>query len=340
MTYRAFVDIGGTKVVVGIADEQNILYRVRQNTAKTGENTALPYQIDFLIGYCAERIGIPKSDIQEVGISTCSPFLIMPNGDKYLATPNICGGLSKNRGLVPNNWKSIPLDPVLKTVYPKVTSENDCVSQLLAEFYFGAARGHKNCTYVTWSTGIGGGVMVDGKIKGGKNGNAGHIGHILIAEDGPECGCGQRGCLEALTSGPSMAKEYNELAKTNVDTIDVFNAYRAGDEIAKQVIDRAARNFGRGLISINNGDDTGLFVIGGSVFMNDEDRKILEPIVRHVFYNESFVALTEKTVIVKSELGKDLEIVAGLSVMMPKELIEDWYARKPWKDAPEIERLD
>ncbi len=157
--------------------------------------------------------------------------------------------------------------------------------QSLPRNFFGAGKFHDNLVYVTWSTGIGAGAYVDGRLIRGKNGNAPHFGHIYMLEDGPQCGCGNYGDLEAIASGTAIARDYGvNSAKV------VFDNYRTGDEKAIQIVHRAAKNFARGLASLNALFDTEYIVLGGSV-MNDSD--ILLPLIREEFY-KSFPVLSKK----------------------------------------------
>ena len=325
-THLAAVDIGGTKVTVSIVHYDGILTKLYQRVKLEGDNTSIPEQVDVLIERACRRIGIHKKDISAVGISTCSPFKIK-NGYKVIVSPNLCGGLAKERGVIPNDWTEIPLEEVLTGKYPRVKTGNDCVTSVVAERLFGAGKGEDNLVYVTWSTGIGTGIFVDGHLLKGKNENAAHGGHIYIAEDGPQCGCGNFGDLEALVSGSAIARDYGEGATTE----DVFSAYRQGDTKAEKIIKKAAYNFARGMASINALMDTQLFIIGGSVFLNNRD--ILLPLVEQEFF-KSFPALTSGVKFTPSALHTFLGDIAALSLVMPDEWVEKWEHDRPWENAP------
>lgn len=331
--YLAAVDIGGTKITASIANRDGIVAKVFQPVTKTGPNTAIPDQVDSLIGTVAAKCSINRGDIVAVGVSTCSPFK-RKSGKRVVIAPNLCGGLASERGLIPNDWLEIPLEASLSGKYPRVAIENDCVAAVAAERLFGAGQGEDNLVYVTWSTGIGAGAVVDGRIISGKDGNAPEFAHFVMKEDGPMCGCGKRGHLEALSSGVAIAREYGG----GVSTEDVFAAYRADEPRAMQFIGAAARYFARGLSAINAVLDTSLIVIGGSVFNNHKD--VLLPLVERNFLEESFPALAEGVEIKPSVLEDCLGDLAALSLVMPENWINAWKKTMPWSKAPAAEILE
>ncbi|MEM7813876.1 MAG: ROK family protein [Candidatus Aenigmatarchaeota archaeon] len=335
--YIAAVDIGGTKITATLANKEGILTKIYQPTKKEGDNLTVPRQVDSMVEYSCGRIGAAKSDICAVGISTCSPFE-QRGSERVVVTPNLCGGLAKERGVIPNDWMEIPLEQHLRNLYKSVTAENDCVSAAVAEHTFGNLRGVDNGGYVTVSTGIGMGFYVDGKIIRGKNGNAGHGGHMFIVEKGRQCGCGNYGDLEAVASGTAMALDYAELAEIDPESVDakkVFSRYRDGDKHATNVVKRAARNLARGLASVAALLDTHVFVLGGSV-MNDRD--IFLPLVKEEFY-KAFPALTRGVEFREPGLGKYLGDMAALSLVMPEDWVTEWLEKRPWERAPEAEVL-
>ncbi|MFZ2327260.1 MAG: ROK family protein, partial [Rhodoferax sp.] len=178
----ACVDIGGTKVAVSVADTQGLRARVVEATATQGERGALAQQIIALIGQSCALAGLNGSDIAAVGVASCGPF-VLNQGQVELAAPNICGGLAGVARGLPNDWTSVPLEAPLRAAFPVVRVENDAIAALVAERRWGALRGIDHCAYVTWSTGIGVGLCVDGRPLHGKNGNAGHAGHMFVSDN-------------------------------------------------------------------------------------------------------------------------------------------------------------
>jgi glucokinase len=268
--FYACVDIGGTKVAVSLADAQSretqTLYaRCSEPTAKEGANDALAQQIIRLIGQACAAHGIAEAQIAAVGVSSCGPF-VMNAGMAELAAPNICGGLAgKARGL-PNDWMSALLEAPLAARYPIVRVENDGIGALEAERRWGALQGVASCAYVTWSTGIGTGLCVDGHILRGKNGNAGHAGHMIVS-DHPDavCGCGNLGDLEAVVAGNAIPRRFGQEAAA------LFVAANAGDTKAVAQIDELCKIMGRALYNLIATLDLERISLGGSVFWHNQD---------------------------------------------------------------------
>ena len=329
--YYCGVDIGGTNVRASLADREGIKRKLRQNVKLKGSVDSMPSQIMEMIKDLCGYKNISLDDVGGIGISSCGPFVKRDNNIS-LVSPNLCGGLAGERGIIPNDWVEIFLEKELVERYNgEIKIENDCVSAVVAESLFGAGRGEDNLVYVTWSTGIGAGAYTEGRLLRGKNGNAPHLGHIFISEDGPLCGCGNRGDLESMCSGGAIARDYGVGDK---ETEKVFNSYSSGDIRARDVVQRAARNFARGLASINAILDTKTFVIGGGVFMNNYD--ILLPLIEKEFY-KSFPILSKDAKIEKSQLDDYLGDVAALSLVVPENWIRDWQEKRPWEKYSKVE---
>ncbi len=307
----ACVDIGGTKVAVSMADHRGISGKVSEPTAKEGENDALGLQIIRLIGESCALAGIPLSSVGSVGVSSCGPF-VLNEGLVELAAPNICGGLAgKARGL-PNDWMSALLEAPLRAAFKNVRVENDGVGALEAERRWGALQGLRNCAYVTWSTGIGMGLCVDGHILRGKNGNAGHLGHTFVVEDNDAlCGCGLLGDVEALVAGNAIPRRF--AAKGYADASALFAAARAGDAQAVDIIDALCKVMGRALFNATAMLDLQRISLGGSVFWHNQD--YLLPRLQ-AFMHGKLPALTNGLEIVPAGLGERVGDLAALALVM------------------------
>jgi glucokinase len=279
--YHACVDIGGTKVAVCLADAQSaatrtLHARMAEPTAKEGANDALAQQILRLIDASLAQMGAQRASIASVGISSCGPF-VLNQGMVELAAPNICGGLAgKARGL-PNDWQTAVLQAPIAAIYPNVRVENDCIGALEAERQWGALQGLRNSAYVTWSTGIGMGLCVDGHVLRGKNGNAGHAGHMFVSDNNDAlCGCGNVGDLEGLVAGNAMERRFGQ------DAAAIFGALRAGNRPAalqsKGQIETVSRDMGRALYNLIVTLDLERISLGGSVFWHNQD--ILLPLLQ------------------------------------------------------------
>lgn len=328
----ATIDIGATKITASLCNRDGIIIRIYQRTRLTGDKRTIPDQVKELVDTCFIKAGLGKDQLTAVGISTAGPFQRI-DGELHLVSPNICGGMTRERGLLPNDWRSVPLEKELSTHFRNLAIENDAVSGAVAERMFGTGKGCDNLLYVTWSTGIGTGAFVDGRLIKGKNGNAPHGGHVYLGDEGPVCGCGNICDLESIASGTAIARAFSD----DASTADVFKAYHEGDGRAIDLIDSTARHFAKGLASINCILDTERIVIGGSVFMNNRD--LLLPKIKEEFYR-SFPVLSRGVEILPTELGEYLGDLAAFSIIVPDEWIEEWKRNRPWMRAPDTIDLD
>ena len=269
----ACVDIGGTKVAVNIVDAQGARGKVIEPTATAGANDALGLQIIRMVQESCALAGVAVGSVAKVGVSSCGPF-VLNQGMVELAAPNICGGQAgPGRGL-PNDWKTALLEAPLRQQFAQVRVENDGIGALEAERRWGALQSAgvpmANCAYVTWSTGIGTGLCVDGRVLRGKNGNAGHAGHIFVSDNSDAlCGCGNVGDVEALIAGNALARRFAPLGYA--DPAALFAAAYAGDTRAKGLIDETCQIMGRMLFSLIAIADLERISIGGSVYWHHRD---------------------------------------------------------------------
>lgn len=307
----ACVDIGGTKVAVSVADQHGVRGKVTEPTAKEGGNDALALQIIRMVGQSCAQSGLAVVDISAVGVASCGPF-VMRNGLIELAAPNICGGLAgKARGL-PNDWMTALLEAPLRAAFPNVRVENDGVGALEAERRWGALQGVDNCAYVTWSTGIGMGLCVDGRILRGKNGNAGHAGHTFVSDNTDAlCGCGNVGDVEGLVAGNAIARRFS--AEGYTDAATLFVAAHAGDARAIAIIDDLCRVMGRTLYNMVATLDLQRISMGGSVFWHHRD--YLLPRVRSHIAGK-LPALTDGLELVPAGLGERVGDYAALALVL------------------------
>ncbi|WP_296443533.1 ROK family protein [Rhodoferax sp. UBA5149] len=310
----ACVDIGGTKVAVSIADALGVRGRVAEPTAKEGGRDALALQIIRLVGRSCQLAGVKSADLSAVGVSSCGPF-VLRDGLVELAAPNICGGLAgKARGL-PNDWTTALLEAPLRQAFANVRVENDGIGALEAERRWGALqiKGQplSHCAYVTWSTGIGVGLCVDGHVLRGKNGNAGHAGHLFVSDnDDALCGCGNVGDVEGLIAGNAIPRRFGHLGYT--DSATLFIASYAGDTRAAAIIDELCRVMGRTLYNLVVTLDLQRISIGGSVFWHH--RELLIPKLQsHV--RGKLAALTDGCELVPAGLGERVGDFGALALV-------------------------
>jgi glucokinase len=265
----ASVDIGGTKVAVSVVDARGIGERLVEATAKEGAPDAVARQVLRMLDDRCAAAQIRAGDLACVGVAACGPF-VLNQGQIELAAPNICGGLAGAARGLPNHWTSAVLEAPLRAALRGVRIENDGIAALEAERRWGALQGLDHCAYVTWSTGVGVGLCVDGRPLHGKNGNAGHAGHMFVSDEHEAlCGCGNIGDLEALVAGNAMPRRFSALGYA--DAAALLNAARAGDAQAGNVVDDLCRIMGRALYNLVVTLDLQRISIGGSVFWHHRD---------------------------------------------------------------------
>jgi glucokinase len=256
------LDIGGTKTAAGLVDRRGRLFASLVEPTRPGSKAGMR-QIFGLLERLIRRAG--KGNVMGIGI--CAPGPLDARRGVVLNPPNLAG------------WRNVPLVRLVEKRFGlPARVENDANAAGLAEALFGAARRYRDIFYVTLSTGIGTGIIIDKKIYRGKNGAAGEGGHVVIDYHSPWiCGCGTRGCIEALASGPAMVRRTRALLKKDPSTPSLLRkrrrldppiiaaAARRGDRVAKAIIDETGFLVGVWLGSIVSLLDPEAIVIGGGV---------------------------------------------------------------------------
>ena len=306
---KACIDIGGTKVAVSLNSGAglDLLARRSEPTAKTGESDALAAQVMRLVDEACGEAGIEPRSVQRAGVSSCGPFVLRA-GLVEIAAPNICGGIAGPERGLPNTWTTALLEGPLRQRFQEVRVENDCIAALEAERRWGALQGVENCAYVTWSTGVGMGLCVDGRVLRGKNGNAGHGGHMFVSDnDDALCGCGNVGDLEALVAGNAVARRFG------ADAATLLQHARAGDTVATKTVDELCRVMGRALYNLVVTLDLQRISLGGSVFAHNKD--LLLPRLQAQLAGK-LPALTAGAELVPAGLGERVGDYAALALLM------------------------
>jgi glucokinase len=257
------VDVGGTKVAGGLVDEQGtILGRTRRPTPSTNpddvEATIADVVNELRVGHDVVGVGIGAAGFVDDARST------------VLFAPNL-------------TWRDEPLrEEVSARIGLPVVVENDANAMAWGEYRFGAGRGQQHLAAVTVGTGIGGGLVLDGRLYRGRFGVGAEFGHVVVVQDGRRCGCGQRGCWEQYCSGRALLHEAREIADVQheygaallargrgrpegIQAVDVTRAAQEGDPAALDCFAEVGRWLGRGLADLAALLDPGLFVIGGGV---------------------------------------------------------------------------
>lgn len=258
------VDIGGTKVAAGVVNERGeIVQQFRAPMSARGSAE------EGFAAVAAAVDGIRAAGAAFDAIGIVSPGPLDPKTGIVVNPPNLpC-------------WRNYKLTEAVQAKYCLPTRlDNDANAAGLAEALWGAGRGHSQVFYATLGTGIGTGIVLDGRIHHGRTGAAGEGGHVTIDYNGPRCGCGKRGCIEALGSGPAIAERASRLVAESksgpllrlasgdparITTEMVADAYRAGDPIATAVLRQTAELLAIWLGNIIDVLEPDVIVIGGGV---------------------------------------------------------------------------
>lgn len=320
--YYLGLDLGGTKILTGLADsEGNIITRSRRDTeAELGEDKIIENMI-ATIEDVLEKSGVKREQIITLGIGSPGP-------------------LDSKKGIIIENanlpWKNVALvEKIESALGIKTLLQNDANAAALGEKWFGAGKNVDNMVYITISTGIGGGAIIERELFTGVNDNACEVGHTVIDPNGPLCGCGNHGCLEAFSSGTSIgkrakeaaaagkSKEMLELADNIVDDIDAVICAQAayqGDQVAKDIFKNAGYHLGIGLGNVVNTFNTEMIILGGGVMKAadlflDEAIKTMEDI--------ALAGSLEMVTVKEAELGSDIGLKGAIAVAMEDRLIKN-----------------
>lgn len=307
--WAACVDIGASKVAVSLANANGFQAKQIEPTVKTGSNKAVAEQIIRMVTESRQQLGILCSDLHAIGVAGCGPFVMQHEGMIELATPNICGGLAGEKRGLPNAWQSALLEAPLRNAFPHIKNilvVNDAIAALEAERRWGALQNNgkalTNCAYVTWSTGIGTGLCVDGHVLMGKNGNAGHAGHMFVSSNYDAlCGCGNVGDVEGLVAGNAMPRRF--ASQGFPDSATLLMAAKTDNKLATAIIDSICEDMGRMLYNLIVTLDLERISLGGSVFWHNQ--AVLLPKLRAVIAGK-LPALTNGCDIVPAGLGEQV----------------------------------
>lgn len=307
---KACVDVGGTKVAVSVADRHGLRGRVVEPTVREGASDALGQQVLRMVAASCASAGVTLAEVTSVGVSSCGPFVIR-DGCVELAAPNICGGLAGPARGLPNTWMSAVLEAPLRAAFAHVRVANDAIAALEAERRWGALQGLDHCAYVTWSTGIGMGLCVDGHVLQGKNGNAGHAGHMFVSDNHDAlCGCGNIGDVEGLIAGNAIPRRFAALGYA--DAAALLAAARSGEAQALALVDDLCRVMGRTLYNLVVTLDLQRISMGGSVFWHHRDF-LLPRLQAHV--DGKIPALTAGWTLAPAGLGDRVGDYAALALV-------------------------
>ena len=312
MAQRIGVDVGGTNVKIAlVSDKGKIIY---SNSIPTRAEMGYEHTINSMkdaIRDLLKETKMKPTDIEGMGFGF--PGQIDCKKGIVRLAPNIPG------------WIDIPIAKIMESEFEIPTRvDNDVRTATLGELNYGAGVGCENLVCITVGTGIGSGLVINGKLVRGANNAAGEIGHIKLNMDGgPLCGCGDRGCLEAYASGPSivaMAEEYirggkstkyRELANPDITPYIVAVAAKEGDPVARQIFRIMGEYIGKGLTSVVNLLNPEKIIIGGGVA--EAGDILLDPIKETI--QKRAMTIQREVEIVPAQLGNTAGVI-GASLLI------------------------
>ncbi len=309
------VDMGGTKILSAVIDaEGNILGTAKVSTKAGRGAIAVIDRIANCIQRAVDKSGVDAASIQAVGIGAPGP--LDPATGVVIFAPNL-------------GWRDVPLKTELeaRTGFPTFV-DNDVNVGTLGEHVFGAGRGIQSVVGIFVGTGIGGGIILQGELFHGASKTAGEIGHIIVKAGGPRCGCGTRGCLEAIASRTAMTKQFrkailkkgkksvlSELTGGDLSAIRsgvLAKAVRLNDALTLKVLKKVTKYLGIGIGSIVNFLNPEMIVLGGGV-VEALDDTFLDGI-RAATKKYSLPNTLEGVQIVRAELGDNSGILGAAAL--------------------------
>lgn len=309
--YRIGVDLGGTNISVGVVDEDfNIIGRGKTKTNSPRPAEEIFEDIAKCISMAADDAGISLDDVNVIGVGTP-------------------GSVNDETGYIDysNNLRfdKVPAKQMLEELTGKPCFfANDASCAALGELYAGAGKGCKNLIAITLGTGVGSGIVIDGKVFRGANSAGGEIGHTVINVNGAECTCGRKGCWESYASATALIAQTKQAMKENpeskmwncagndIESVNgrtAFDAMRMGDEAAKAVVDKYIYYVAVGIINVINVFQPDVLCVGGGIC--NEGETLLAPIRKYVVEERYSKYAQKQTEICKAQLGNDAGIIGA-----------------------------
>jgi len=310
------IDLGGTKISTALvgSDGEIIAHDYQQTHAVQGQKAVVERMLDAARWVMAQA-GVDSSQVGAAGVGAPGPLDI--EAGVVVAPPNLPG------------WDRVPLKQLIEDGLG-VTAflENDANAAALGEHRFGAGRGTEHMIYITVSTGVGGGLILNGELYHGANGMAGEVGHIIVEPEGPLCGCGNRGCLEALASGTAIARQARERVTRSAPTLIanlaggdperitarlVVEAADQGDREAQEILAEAMNYLGIGMANLVNLFNPQLIIIGGG--LTNVGERLFRP-VRRAIDQYTFPPATQAVRVVPAALGDNVGVLGAAAVAL------------------------
>lgn len=309
--YRIGVDLGGTNIVAGVVDEfYKIVAKAKRKTACPRPAGEILADIAACVNEAVKTAGITMDDVLSIGIGTP-------------------GSVNKRMGIIEyaNNlgFDKVPARDILLKYFDKpIYIENDANCAALGEAVAGAGGNVENFVAVTLGTGVGSGIVVNGKIVNGCNDAAGEMGHNVIVVDGEPCTCGRKGCWEAYSSATALVRQTKAAMEENkaslmwevvdgditkVNGRTAFDGMRKGDTAAKQVVDTYIRYLAAGVTNVVNTFQPDVLCIGGGI--GCEGEPLLAPVREYVTKERYSIHCGKQTQICAAVLGNDAGVIGA-----------------------------
>lgn len=309
--YRVGIDLGGTNIVAGIVDDHGtLIYKESIPTRKDATDTELVTDMCSLVLNMLKKKNLQESDIKSIGIGVPGSF----DAEKgiIILTVNLPFRMSPVRDIFAK-YTNIP-----------VYLDNDANCAALGEITSGGARGYSNSITITIGTGVGGGIIINGRIYSGFNFSGGELGHMVIRVDGEKCTCGRKGCYESYASATALIRETKKALIKHPDSViselcegdpekitakTAFDAMRKGDATGTRIVENYIKDLGEGIINYINIFQPEVILIGGGV--SKEGDYLLDPLREYVSQFTYGAGLIRQTKIEKALLGNDAGIIGA-----------------------------
>jgi glucokinase len=292
------LDIGGTKIAAGLVDADGMLAHQTKLPTPDGDPEAIWAVVDTLVTQALAKAG---GQVRGVGISSAGPI-------------DLSAGTVSPINIV--EWQQFPIvERVSELTGAPVRLGGDGLCMAMGERWRGAARGAQFLLGMVVSTGVGGGLVLDGAPYDGRTGNAGHVGHVVVDPDGGLCSCGGHGCVETIAAGPRMAqwaRDHGWDAPQQADGKELADAANAGDPVALRAFRRGATAVAAMIASVGAVCDLDLVVIGGGVAKSGG--LLFDPL-REALASYARLAFIRDLRVLPAELGGDAGLVGAAALL-------------------------
>ena len=335
-TYTVGVDMGGTKILAALVDDQgNILMRKKRATgSEEGAAATIDRMVDAILSAVGEG-GVRLDRVEAIGIGAPGP--LDPESGIVISAPNL-------------KWEpNVPLkDCIEERVGRPTFLDNDVNIGTLGEATWGVGKGISNLIGIFVGTGIGGGLILNGELYEGYNKTAGEVGHLILEVDGPLCGCGNHGCMEAFASRTAIERDIRQAIQSGESSVIsewlemntaapikssvLGKAYRQGDEVVVRVLDRACWYLGIGIGSLVNLLSPEMVILGGGVI--EALGEHLVPLIQKTAQEYAFAQAIQGVQIVPGQLGDDAGVLGAAELARRKISVPTAAA----EEAPQAKR--